>query len=232
MLHVIERQHRIEHHEPGIVAIERRVAGARRGRLEPRRGVVAEIADGAAGEARQPGHERRLEAVHQLAQRVDERLVAVGGHAGLLDHGLAVAAAQDQERILAEERIAPDVLAAFDALEQEGVIGMLGDLEERRHRRQQVGDQLLAHRHERGALGQVHELFKRRLLHCSSSAFPMSVAWPVARPPRRASRDRRAAGRSTIRTAPAPARRACRDRRWCGSRRASASSSSFVCGGL
>ena len=118
--------------------------GARRGRLEPRRGVVAEVADRAAGEARQPRHERRLEAVHQLAQRVDERLVGVGRHAGLLDHRLAVAAAQNQERILAEERIAPDVLAAFDALEQERVIGMLGDLQERRHRRQQIGDQLLA----------------------------------------------------------------------------------------
>ena len=64
------------------------VAGARRGRLEPRRGVVAEIADGAAGEARQAGHERRLEAVHQLAQGVDERLLGVGRHAGLLDHRL------------------------------------------------------------------------------------------------------------------------------------------------
>ena len=75
MLHVIERQHRVEHHEPGLVSIGGAGVGARDGRLEPLGRVVAEVADGAAGEARQPGHERRLEAVHQLAQRVDERLL-------------------------------------------------------------------------------------------------------------------------------------------------------------
>ena len=58
--------------------------------------------------------------------------------------GLAVAAAQDQKRILAEERVAADVLAAFDALEQKRVVGVLGDLQERRDRRQQVGHDLLA----------------------------------------------------------------------------------------
>ena len=165
MLHVIERQHRIEHHEPGVVSIGRAGVGARHGRLEPGRGVVAEVADRAAGEARQPGHERRLKAVHQLAQRVDERRLHVARDALLFDHGLAVAALQDQERVLAEERVTADVLAALDAFEQERVIGMLGNLQEGRHRRQQVRHQLLAHGHERRALGQVHELFKRRLLH-------------------------------------------------------------------
>ena len=61
-------------------------------------------------------------------------------------------AADDQERILAEERVAADVLAALDALEQERVVGVLGDFQERRDRRQQVGDDLLADRHERAAL--------------------------------------------------------------------------------
>ena len=196
MLHVIERQHRVEQHEPGVVADRRGASPARAAvGLEPRRGVVAEVADGAAGEARQPGHERRLKAVHQLAQRVDERLLGVGGHAGALDHGLAVAAAQDQERILAEERVAPDVLAALDALEQERVVGMLGDLEERRHRRQQVGHELLHHRHERGPLGQVHELFERRLLHCRSSVLSAMSGVIVARRASAASRITRSAGR-------------------------------------
>ena len=83
---------------------------------------------------------------------------------------LAVARAQDQERILAEERVAADVLAAFDALEQERVVGVLGDLQERRHRRQQVGDDLLADRHERAAPRQFLELFKRRDFHRSMNS--------------------------------------------------------------
>ena len=66
----------------------------------------------------------------------------------LLDDGLAIARAQHDERILAEERVPADVLAAFDALEQERVVGVLGDAQERRDRRQQVGDELLDDRHE------------------------------------------------------------------------------------
>ena len=91
--------------------------------------------------------------------------LAAGLHAGLLDRRLAVAAAQDQERVLAEERVAADVLAAFDALEQERVVRVLGDLQERRHRRQQVGHDLAPHRHERAAPRQLHELVERRLFH-------------------------------------------------------------------
>jgi hypothetical protein len=57
------------------------------------------------------------------------------------------------------------VLAALHAFEKEGVVGMLGDFEERRNRRQQVGDDFLADRHERPASGQILELIKRRDLH-------------------------------------------------------------------
>ena len=219
-------------------------AGPRRGGLKPRRGFVAEVSDRATGEARQPGHERRLKAVHQLAQGVDERLVGVGGHAGALHHRLPVAAAQDQERILAEKRIAPDVLAALDALEEERVIGMLGHLEERRHRRQQVGHQFLHHRHKRGPLGEVHELFKRRLLQrrfalcaicafrrCASRYGETSVAFNRASA---ASRITRSAGRWPVHHSNC----ACA---WATSMSSppivwqparAASASSFVCGGL
>ena len=70
-----------------------------------------------------------------------------------------------EERILAEERVASDVLAAFHALEQERVVGVLGDLQKRRDRRQQVRHDLAPHRHERAAPRQLHELVERRLLH-------------------------------------------------------------------
>ncbi len=65
MLHVVEGQHRVEQHEGRVVAGVGGAVGPRRGRLEPGRRVVAEVADGAAGEARQAGHERRLELGHQ-----------------------------------------------------------------------------------------------------------------------------------------------------------------------
>ena len=78
---------------------------------------------------------------------------------------LAAARSQDEERILAEERVAADLLAALDRLEQERVVRVLGDLQERRHRRQQVRDDLLVDGHERPALRQLLELFERRYLH-------------------------------------------------------------------
>ena len=78
-----------------------------------------------------------------------------------IDDRLAAASFQHEEGILAEERISGDPLSAFDALEQEGVVGVFGDLEKRRDRRQQVGDDLLDDRHERAAPRQVHEFFVR-----------------------------------------------------------------------
>ena len=119
------------------------------------------------------GHERRAELGHQPAQRRDERLVALGRHARTVDDRLAVARAQHQERILAEERIPRDALAAFDALEEEGVVGVLGDLQERRHRREQVGDDLLDDRHERAAPREIDEFFERGLFHRSRLLWPL-----------------------------------------------------------
>ena len=151
------------------------VVGCSVDRLEPGGRVVAEIADGAAGEPRQARHERRVEARHQLAQRGDERLVGLGRLSGAIDDRLAVPRAQDQERILAEERVAADLLAAFDRLEQERVVGVLGDLQERRDRRQQVGDDLLVDRHERAALRQLLEFFERRDLHSLVRVCPRTL---------------------------------------------------------
>ena len=164
VLHVIEGQHRVEQHEPGIVgAVGRRARGRRGTGSNQRRGAVAEVADRAAGEPRQSGHERRAEVGHQPPQRrrrTARSLSVVTPPRSMVVR--AVAGAQDQERILAEERVAADVLAALDALEQERVVGVLGDLQKRRDRRQQVGDDLLAHRHERAAARQFLELLERR----------------------------------------------------------------------
>ena len=70
-------------------------------------------------------------------------------HTGPLDRRPAGARPEHEEGILAEERVARDALASLHALEEERVIGVLGDLEEGGHRRQQVGDDLLHDRDER-----------------------------------------------------------------------------------
>ena len=77
MLDVIERQHRIEHHEAGLVGAVGGRAEVAEHRLEPGRGAVAEIADRATREPRQIRHERRAEVGHQPPQRVDEGPVAL-----------------------------------------------------------------------------------------------------------------------------------------------------------
>ena len=61
--------------------------------------------------------------------------------------------------------LATQALAAFHAFQEERVIGVLGDLEERGNRRQEIGHDFLADRHESAAPRQLLELFKRRDFH-------------------------------------------------------------------
>ena len=80
MLHVIEREHGVEQHEARLVLADRAVGprrllpGVAQRRLEPDRRVVADEPDGAAGESRQIGDERRAEFRHEPAQRRHERI--------------------------------------------------------------------------------------------------------------------------------------------------------------
>ena len=165
MLHVIEREHRVEQHEARLVRAVDTGAQVAEHRFEPRRRSVAEIPDRAAGKARQVGDERRTKIGHQPTKRLDERPIAPGRCTTAIERGAAVPGPQNQERILAKERIAPHMLASFHALQEKGVVGVLGDLQERRYRREQIGDDLLAHGHERAAPGQLLELVKRRSFH-------------------------------------------------------------------
>ncbi len=175
VLHVVERQHRIEQHEAGIVfgVCPRIVLACRRSLrpgllqrgLEDRRGIVADEADGSTRESRQAGHEWRLEPGHQAAQRRYERLVALRRRSRSLERGPALPRAQDQEGILPEEGVSRHLFPTLDALKKERVVGVLGNLEERGDRRQQVGDDLLDHRHERASPRQLDELLERGLLH-------------------------------------------------------------------
>ncbi len=145
-------------------------AGARRQRhrFEPGSGVVPEEAHRAAGEPRQTRYRRRPVVRHQAPKRGHQRLVERRCHAAALDRRTAAdVRAQDQERVLAEEGVPADVLAALHALEQEGVVGVPGDLQKGRDRRQQVGHDLLADRHERALGRQRLEFLERGRSHAS-----------------------------------------------------------------
>ena len=120
VLHVVEREHGVEEHEPGVVAGSRlrREAGVPgEGRLEPRRGVVAQEPDRAAREPRQPGHPRRAVVRHQLAQGLEERLRALLAAGAALHARPVGVGAQDEEGVLAEEGVARRALAPLHALE-------------------------------------------------------------------------------------------------------------------
>jgi hypothetical protein len=159
VLNVIEREDRVEDHEPGFVPECRIRFGTvlQRHRFEPRGRVVAEITDSTSGKPRQLRNERRAEVRHHPAQHIDERLDAFGRNTGPLDDRVAVARAQHDKRILSEERVASDVLSTLHAFEQKRVVGVLGNPEERRHRRQQVGHELPDDGHERASLRELDE---------------------------------------------------------------------------
>src|SRR5262249_39177213 len=109
--------------------------------------------------------ERRSIVCHETPERLDKGLIAFSRRAAALDDRAALPRRENQEWVLPEERIAPHVLAALDALQEERVVGVLGDLEKCRDGRQKVCDELLAARHERAAPRQTLELIKRGDFH-------------------------------------------------------------------
>lgn len=105
VLHVIERKHGVEDHEAGFI-LQRGIGLSvllERDRLEPRRGVVAQIANGAASKSGQLRNERRTEVGHHAAQHVDEGLSLLGRHAGTFHNRPPGARSQHDERIFAQK---------------------------------------------------------------------------------------------------------------------------------
>ena len=118
-------------------------------RLDVANGVVAEIAGQPAAKTRQPGPRRGSIAAQELA---DERqriaLMPLDDPAAILDFDLAPAAADADLRRQADERVAPEALAADDRFQQVGK-ALVGELEVERKRRVEVGERL---EHERNAV--------------------------------------------------------------------------------
>ena len=80
------------------------------------------------------------------------------------------------------------MLAALDRLEQKRVVGVLGDLQERRHRRQHVGDELFVDGDKRPSLRQLFEFFERCDFHvrCMRRVIASAItpgSGRLARPP-------------------------------------------------
>src|ERR1051325_6904963 len=109
-----------------------------------------------------------MEARHQLAQCGDEGLLRFGGLPRAIDNRLPFAGSQNEKRILAEERIAAHVLAALHGFEEECVIGVLGNLQERGDRRQQIRNDFLVDGNKRAPLRQLPEFFERCYAHTTS----------------------------------------------------------------
>ena len=97
---------------------------------------------------------------HHVTERAHERLRSLFLLGALLNDRPTIPGPQHHERVLAQERVAGDVLPTLDALQQERVVGMFSNLEEGRYRCQEVRHHLLAYRDERALFGERGELFK------------------------------------------------------------------------
>ncbi len=156
MAHVIEDQQGVAEAEDRLRQIEGVRVRDRHRRLETRRRLVGEIADGATGEPWQPRHAMQWAACQLLAHGLQR----IGAGAALYHAGSyacqpailgdAGADAQHQVGVGADEGEARQPLAPFDAFQQVA-IWAAGQLEIRGDWRLQVRGNLAPHRHERRA---------------------------------------------------------------------------------
>ena len=159
---VVEHQDALHEHHADVGQREVVLRGDRQ-TLERPHGVVAEIADGAADEAGQTRKRHRAARTEQALQ-LDQGVV---GGASLhrpvrgfhLD--LVTADPQHTDGLGAEEAEPTPALPALHALEEEAVWAAM-DLQERRDRRLQVGEDLPADRNEVTLLGEGVEILPGR----------------------------------------------------------------------
>ena len=145
---VVERRDRVVE-APHAVGQAERVGRPDGQRLDLPDGVVAGVPDRARGQARQARHARLLDAPEHAPERLEDasalgldlvrRAVAPRGPAGAVQPDRLAAALEHEVRVLAQERVAPQPLAALDRLEQEAERAGLAHREKRRDGRRQVG---------------------------------------------------------------------------------------------
>ncbi len=171
---MVEHQQRVDEHQAGQ---RQPVRVVRRGRqpLEAAGDLVGHEADRAADEARQAGQAGHLLAPEQLVeqhQRVGEGQRA--GAVGRLEVGPVLADLEHLARRRPDERVAADVLAALDALEEERVPAA-AELQVGRDRRFEVGQHLAVDRRELRRAGQRAGLGERRGVHQAPPVLPTPV---------------------------------------------------------
>ena len=153
---VVEHADHVAEHEDGVRQIEI-VARAGRHLFEPAHRVVSEVADRAAAKARQPRQRHRLMLAEQTGQ-LRHRVPGERSHVPVLQQLAAIpAGGEDHRGPTAEQREATPLLSALDALQKER-IGPAVHLEEGRHRRVHVGEDLAIDGHQPAAAGQRLEL--------------------------------------------------------------------------
>ena len=162
--HVIEDGELVGDHEVGVRQTQ--VVGVFLGQpLEAAHEVISHVANGAADKGRQVGIGGRAVALHELAQK--SQWMRGRGRLALVDAVIRkvdlVAARADQHLgVKADERIAPDLLALLDALEQKGVFAV-GQLAKNRNGCLHVGQDLAPDRDEVPLPAAFFESLKIRL---------------------------------------------------------------------
>ena len=174
---VVERDHDVGHHEREVRHVEH-VDLMPRNPLEGGRGLVAHVADRAAHEQRQSRYARDASGA-QLAGHDAQRVVGeLPGQAAVLDDDLVAASADDRAVPHAQEAVAAEPLAPDDALEEERVLGTVGQRQKRADRRREVRVDLTRHRNHVVLGGERDELFSARQYHVR---FIHPSSWSAAR---------------------------------------------------
>ncbi len=189
MLDVIEDDQVVAEEQEHVGDFQLLLCGLRQA-LDESNGVVAEVADSAAGEA---GQSRDLDGP-ALGQQAADRGKGIAlapfqlGAVACTDDELVSAGAQRQRGPHAEEAVAAHLLALLDGLQQEGRAAV-SQLEIDRNGRFEIGGQLAENGDGIAAGRQLLYFLQRRtvgchrnfLSHCLAAGFPLKRKRPPAR---------------------------------------------------
>ena len=97
---------------------------------------------------RKPRHAHRLVSLREVAQTLHWISFELNGLVSRREAAIPAACAKHFRRIGAGERVAPDIFAAFDALQQKRVFRVLGDAQRSAHGREQIVRVRVVYRNE------------------------------------------------------------------------------------
>src|SRR5579863_2115022 len=121
--------------------------------------VIGKISDSPSSERRQAGNGRRTMLPEQLFQHGQYAARALFASLAELQHNVFAAGSDLQIGTCAEERIASDLFAALDRLQQKSVRLIGSNGKKGRDRRQQIGRDRLDYGDQREFAGQARKLF-------------------------------------------------------------------------